>query len=51
MEEIAVDDREQLRHRQLVVAADQVFDLEAAVLADGRQRCDDVGDAAAVGER
>ena len=35
MEEITVDDGAQLRHRQLVVSAHQVLDLEAAVLADG----------------
>ena len=51
MEEIAVDDGAQRRQRQLVIAADQVLDLEAAVFADGLQRCDDVRDAAIVGER
>src|SRR5436190_3254252 len=52
VEQIAVDDGAQLRHRQRVVAAHQVLDLEAAVLADGLQRSDDVGEGAvAVRER
>ena len=51
MEEIAVDDGAQLRHRQFVVSADQVLDLEAAVLADGLQRSDDVGNVAVARER
>src|SRR5215207_7861563 len=33
--EIAVDDGAKLRHRQLVAAAHQILDLEAAILADG----------------
>src|SRR6476659_5886153 len=50
MKQIAVDDGAKLRHRQLVVSAHQIPDLETAILADGLQRCDDVGDVAAVGE-
>jgi hypothetical protein len=51
MMEIAVDDGAQLRHRQRFVAAHQVLDLEAAILADRLQRSDDVGDrTAGIGE-
>src|SRR5580698_10516904 len=42
VEQIAVDHAAQLRRRQRVVAAHQILDLEAAVLADRLQRRDDV---------
>src|SRR5260370_32911623 len=51
MENIAIDNRSKLRHRQLVVSTHQILDLEATVLADGLQRRDDVGDVAAARER
>src|SRR5690348_16841468 len=50
VEKILVDDAAQFRRRQRVVAAHQVLDLEAAVLTDGLQRCEDVGDFAVIGE-
>src|SRR5207302_9925008 len=51
MEEIAVDDGAKLWYWQRVVAPHQVPDLEAAVVADGLQRGDDMGDLAALRER
>src|SRR3954469_18728814 len=52
VKQVAVDDGAQFRRRQRVVAAHQVLDLEAAILADGLQRADDVGEGAiAVRER
>ena len=51
MEEIAIDDGAERGCRQCVAAAHQIFDLEAAILADGLQGGHDVGDVGAVGER
>src|SRR5689334_12002870 len=51
MIEVAIDDGAQFRHRQRVVATHQILDLEAAVLADGLERSDDVVDLTTVGGR
>src|SRR5258708_27042567 len=48
MKKIAIDDGAKPGHRQLVVSTHQILDLEATVLADGLQRCGDVGDVTAV---
>ena len=51
MEKVAIDDGAKFWHRQLVVAAHQIVDLEATFIADGLQRRDDMGDLAAFRER
>ena len=42
MEKVAIDDGAKFRHRQLVVAAHQIVDLESTFFADGLQRRDDM---------